>query len=114
MGSETYSHAAGVFRSDNAGDRAALEDLHEPLPVESGLSEHVPVAANSNKQNGVIRLGNRRDAVAPVWSAITLIADEVTLWRQKGPGKSDRGLCCTQSRYLRARLAFTNSNRNTA
>ena len=26
MGAPTYGHAAGVFRSDNAGDRAALED----------------------------------------------------------------------------------------
>ena len=27
MGAATYGHCAGVFRSANAGDRAALEDL---------------------------------------------------------------------------------------
>ena len=76
MGSVTYAHASGVFRSDNAGDRAALEDL---MAVTGGVkvSAHVPVAANS-KQNCVIRLGMRRDMVAPIWEGITLIPDEVT------------------------------------
>ena len=77
MGSETYGHAAGVFRSDNAGDRAALEDL---MAVTAGVkvSAHVPAVASS-KQNAVIRLGMRRDMVTPVWEGITLIPDEVTL-----------------------------------
>ena len=77
MGSDTYGHAAGVFRSDNAGDRAALEDLQA---VTGGVrvSAHVPGEA-SNKQNNVIRLGMRRDAVAAIWTGITLIPDEVTL-----------------------------------
>ena len=76
MGDETYGHAAGVFRSDNAGDRAALEDL---MQVTAGVkvSAHVPDVAN-NKQNTVIRLGMRRDMVAPIWEGITLIPDEVT------------------------------------
>ena len=41
MGSDTYAHASGVFRSDNAGDRAALEDL---MGVTGGVkvSAHVP------------------------------------------------------------------------
>ena len=77
MGSETYAHASGQFRSDNAGDRAALEDL---MGVTGGVqvSAHVPAVA-SNKQNTVIRLGMRRDMVAPVWEGVTLIFDEVTL-----------------------------------
>ena len=77
MGSATYGHAAGVFRSANAGDRAALEDLQS---VTGGVrvSAHVPAVA-SKKQNAVIRLGNRRDAVAAIWTGITLIPDEVTL-----------------------------------
>ena len=72
----TYGHAAGVFRSANAGDRAALEDL---MSVTAGVkvSAHVPAVAN-NKQNAVIRLGSRRDMVAPIWEGITLIPDEVT------------------------------------
>ena len=76
MGSTTYSHCAGVFRSTNAGDRAALEDL---MQVTAGVkvSAHVPAVAN-NKQNAVIRLGMRRDMVAPVWEGVTLIPDEIT------------------------------------
>ena len=76
MGAGTYGHAAGVFRSANAGDRAALEDL---MSVTAGVkvSAHVPAVAN-NKQNAVIRLGSRRDMVAPIWEGITLIPDEVT------------------------------------
>ena len=76
VGSATYGHMAGVFRSNNAGDRAALEDL---MNVTGGVkvSAHVPAVA-SNKQNAVIRLGMRRDMVAPLWEGVTLIADDVT------------------------------------
>ena len=76
MGSDSYAHASGEFRSDNAGDRAALEDL---MQVTAGVkvSAHVP-DATSNRQNCVIRLGMRRDMVAPVWQGVTLIPDEVT------------------------------------
>ena len=74
MGAATYGHAAGKFRSDNAGDRAALEDL---MSVTGGVkvSAHVP-AVSGNKQNTVIRLGARRDMVAPIWEGVTLIPDE--------------------------------------
>ena len=76
MGSATYGHCSGVFRSTNAGDRAALEDL---MQVTGGIkvSAHVPAVA-SHKQNVIIRLGNRRDCVAPVWEGITLIPDEIS------------------------------------
>ena len=76
MGAATYGHAAGKFRSDNAGDRAALEDL---MSVTGGVkvSAHVP-AVSGNKQNTVIRLGARRDMVAPIWEGVTLIPDEIT------------------------------------
>ena len=46
------------------------------------VSAHVPAVA-SNRQNALIRLGNRPDMVAPVWGQVTLIPDEVT--------KADRG-----------------------
>ena len=78
MGAATYGHAAGVFRSTNAGDRAALEDL---MSVTAGVkvSAHVPAPTGANKkQETVIRLGSRRDMVAPIWEGITLIPDEVT------------------------------------
>ena len=76
MGSETYGHAATQFRSDTAGDRAALEDL---VSVTGGVrvSAHVPAVA-SNKQNVLVRLGMRRDYVAPMWEGVTLIPDEIT------------------------------------
>ena len=76
VGSATYAHAAKQFRSDNAGDRAALEDL---MAVTAGVkvSAHVPAVA-ANKQECIIRLGMRRDMVAPIWEGITLIPDEVT------------------------------------
>ena len=76
MGAASYGHAASQFRSDNAGDRAALEDL---MSVTSGVkvSAHVPGVA-SKKQLAVIRLGMRRDMVAPIWEGVTLIPDEIT------------------------------------
>ena len=76
MGASTYGHAAGAFRSANAGDRAALEDL---MGVTGGVkvSTHVPDVASS-KQNAVIRLGSRRDMVCPIWEGVTLIPDEIT------------------------------------
>ena len=78
MGAETYGHAASQFRSANAGDRAALEDL---MAVTGGVkvSAHVPAASGANKrQDAVIRLGARRDMVAPIWEGVTLIPDEIT------------------------------------
>ena len=76
MGAPIYGHAAGQFRSANAGDRAALEDL---MAVTAGVrvSAHVPAVA-SKRQNVVVRLGMARDMVAPIWEGITLIPDEVT------------------------------------
>ena len=78
MGASTYGHAAGVFRSANAGDRAALEDL---MSVTGGVkvSAHVPAATGAHKQECVIRLGSRRDMIAAIWEGITLIPDEITL-----------------------------------
>ena len=77
MGSGTYGHASGVFRSNDAGDRAALEDL---MSVTGGVkvSAHVPAPTGTNRQNNIIRLGMRRDMVAPIWQGISLIADEIT------------------------------------
>ena len=75
MGSGTYAHAGGQYRSDNA-DYNAIDMLNR---VTGGVkvSAHVPAVASS-KQNSVIRLGMRRDMVAPIWEGIQLIPDEVT------------------------------------
>ena len=42
MGAATYGHCSGVFRSANAGDRAALEDLMQRDRLASKLASHVP------------------------------------------------------------------------
>ena len=75
MGSATYAHAGGQYRHANADD-VALDRL---MQITGGVrvSAHVPNVASS-KQNVLIRLGNRRDMVAPVWGGVTLIPDEVT------------------------------------
>ena len=75
MGSATYAHCGGEYRHANADD-IALERL---VAITDGVkvSAHVP-GVSSNKQNAVIRLGMRRDMVAPIWEGITLIPDEVT------------------------------------
>ena len=75
MGSGTFAHAATQYRGNNA-DQSALDEL---IGKTSGVkvSAHVPAVASS-KQNAVIRLGMRRDMVAPIWQGVTLIPDEVT------------------------------------
>ena len=42
------------------------------------VSAHVPAATGAHKQEVVIRLGMRRDMVAPIWEGVTLIPDEIT------------------------------------
>ena len=76
MWSATYAHAGGQYRHANADD-VALDRLTE---ITGGVrvSAHVPNVTN-NKQNVLIRLGNRRDMVAPVWDSVTLIPDEISL-----------------------------------
>ena len=75
MGAGTYAHAGGVYQSSAYKSALAL------LEQDSGgvrVSAHVPAVSNSNKQNAVVRLGSRRDAVQPIWGAVTIIVDEVT------------------------------------
>ena len=64
-----------TYRHQNADDLA----LARLVAITGGVkvSAHVPAAA-ANKQNAVIRLGMRRDMVAPIWEGVTLIPDEVT------------------------------------
>ena len=76
MGAGTYAHAGSVYQSSAYKSALAL------LEQDSGgvrVSFHVPAVSNANKQNAVIRLGLRRDMVQPVWGAVTIIVDEVTL-----------------------------------
>ena len=75
LGQGTYGHAGSVYQS--SAYKSALSVLED----ESGgvrVSAHVPAVSNSNKQNGVVRLGMRRDMVQPTWAGVTIIVDEVT------------------------------------
>ena len=75
MGAESYGHAGGKYRGNNADYGAA-----DALARDGGgvrVSAHIPAAA-SNKQNVIVRRGMRMDAVAPVWEGVTLIPDEIT------------------------------------
>ena len=74
MGADTFGNAATKLPAD--GEENALARIRN----DSGgvrVSAHVPGVVSS-KQNAVVRLGNRRDMVAPVWGQVTLIPDEVT------------------------------------
>ena len=75
MGAPIYAHAGSVYQS------SAYKSALSVLEQDSGgvrVSAHVPAVVNK-KQDSVIRLGLRRDAVQPVWGAVTIIVDEVTL-----------------------------------
>ena len=79
MGSGTYAHAAVTYRA-NGNNADAADAALSVLMADTGgvrVSAHVP-AVVSSKQNVLVRLGSRRDYVAPIWEGITLIADEYT------------------------------------
>ena len=66
MGSGSYAHAGGKYRNTSV-DRNVIDRLTE-ITAGVKVSAHVPAVA-SHKQNAVIRLGARRDMVAPIWKA---------------------------------------------
>ena len=75
MGSATYAHAGSVYRGDQSQE-SAVDRL---MTITGGVrvSAHVP-AVTSTKQQTIVRLGGRRDAVAGLWQGVTIIPDEVT------------------------------------
>ena len=75
VGAHAYGHAGRVYRNDSV-DRTALDRMQE---VSGGVrvSAHVP-AAGSNRQNVLIRRGNRMDFVQPIWNGVTIIPDSIT------------------------------------
>ena len=75
VGSDTYADMAETYRSNNSEANALMALMEETSGVR--VSAHIPDTA-SNKQNGIVRRGSRRDAVAPIWEGITVITDEVT------------------------------------
>ena len=75
MGADTFGNCATKFPAN--GEQNALARIRN----DSGgvrVSAHVPAVKTGQKQDAVVRLGNRRDMVAPVWGGVTLIPDEVT------------------------------------
>ena len=76
MGGETYANASAQYRGNN-DNMDALTSLTGAL---GGIkvSSHVP-AVSGTKQNAIVRLGMRRDMVAPIWENVALVPDEVTL-----------------------------------
>ena len=76
MGAGTYAHAASLYRGNQADQHALARLMADTGGVR--VSAHVPAVDNANKQNAVIRLGQRMDAVSPVWEGVTLIPDDVT------------------------------------
>ena len=74
VGAATYGHMGSVYTTpvyDNAAN--VLSNQLGGMRV----SAHVPAVA-SDKQNAIVRLGMRRDAVSPVWEGVHLIPDEIT------------------------------------
>ena len=76
VGAATYGFMGTLYRTGSSDATTVLGRLGE---VTGGVrvSAHVPAVA-SKKQNGVIRLGNRRDMVAALWEGISLIPDEIS------------------------------------
>ena len=79
MGSAGYAHVGSVYRSDQSQE-SAIDRL---MTIGGGIkvSPHVPAVSNT-KQQTIVRLGARRDAVAGIWSGISLIPDEITRAKQ--------------------------------
>ena len=76
MGSATFAHAASQYRGNNDNQDSLMSLTEQGGGVR--VSAHVP-AVVSSKQNALIRVGQRMDAVLPIWEGITVIPDEITL-----------------------------------
>lgn len=80
LGSETYQHAEGVYRSPSSAG-GTDQSGYEVLVRKSGgvrVSSHVP-AAVSNIQGAIAaRRMDAMHAVLPIWRGITLIPDRIT------------------------------------
>ena len=77
VGSSIFAHMGAVYRA-NETDTSAVDRLMAVVGMDNiRVSAHVPGVVNK-KQNGVIRLGMRRDMVCPMWEGVSLIYDEIT------------------------------------
>ena len=74
LGSATFADAGATYQS------TPINSALDAIMAKTGgvrVSAHVPPVANS-KQNGVIRLGLRKDYCQPIWQGVTIIVDEIT------------------------------------
>ena len=77
IGNETLVSMSALYRNTNSGERNTIERLRD-ITAGVRISPHIAAATNANKQDCVVRLGSRQDAVAPVWDGVQLIVDEIT------------------------------------
>ena len=75
VGAATNGDMAATYRADEAAENALGSLQYETTGVQ--VSAHVP-AVDTNKQNALVRRGMRQDYAVGIWSAVTLIVDEVT------------------------------------
>lgn len=75
FGPHAYNHAATKYRGNQSDDDALASLMASSAAVR--VSAHVP-DPSGNDQDVIVRLGARRDAVAPIWDGVQLITDEVT------------------------------------
>ena len=75
VGAKTLAHMASSYRANTADDHALTSIRNAGSLVR--VSPHIAAVA-SNKQDALVRLGSRRDAVAPIWRVVTIIPDEIT------------------------------------
>ena len=76
VGSDTYAHMGSVYRATESQE-SALERIMSVVG-DLRVSANVPDVA-SHKQNAVVRLGMRRDAVQPIWEGVTILVSEAEM-----------------------------------
>ena len=76
VGAPTLAHMSTKFLS-GADSISALQHL-EANTGGVRVSAHIPAVDGDNQQSALVRLGMRRDAVAPLWNGVEIIDDRVT------------------------------------
>ena len=79
IGNQTLVSMAALYRNTASGERNTIERLRD-ITAGVRISAHIPAATTGSnpKQDCIVRLGSRQDAVAPVWDGVQLIVDEIT------------------------------------
>ena len=78
FGGSTWAHMRSLYRgTQNGTDDDAVTALRN-MGTSVRVSAHVPDAA-TNVQGAIAAIGSAQHSVAPVWSGVSLIPDEITL-----------------------------------